>query len=193
MQTQMQHNELSDSDLVDRYLETQNTQYFDLLYSRYADRIFGKCMGLLKNENAAQDATQEIFVKILLNLAKFNKASRLSTWIYSITYNYCIDFIRRRKKQPLLFEAEYETQIPDDKPEISDAELLDIRVDRLKIVLDKVRQEDKFILLMKYQDRMSINDIGSALSMSDSAVKMRLKRAKQKVKDMHSKMFTEEI
>lgn len=56
---------------------------------------------MLNDNELANDATQEIFIKIMFNLEKFKSESSLSTRIYSITYNYCIDLIRKKKKQKI--------------------------------------------------------------------------------------------
>jgi len=62
---------ISDEELIRHYLETQNSRYFDQLYAKYSTKVFSKCISLLKEEAAAQDATQDIFLKIFLNLSKF--------------------------------------------------------------------------------------------------------------------------
>lgn len=74
-----------------------------------------------------------------------------------------------------------------DKPEdIDDAFLLEKSVSRLKIILNKIPVADKAILLMKYQDELSIKEISRMIDKSESAVKMKLKRAKQKFKNVYS-------
>lgn len=167
------------------YLDTQRGIYFEQLYSRYAGKIFGKCVSLLNNESDATDATQEIFVKILLKMSTFSGKSKFSTWIYSVTYNYCIDTIRRQKKSKYISSKPPE-EIPDQiVDEVSDAELLEIQIDQLKVVLDQLNENDRVILLMKYQDGMSIQEMSEAMQISESAVKMRIKRAKYKFKIIH--------
>ena len=156
-------------------MESQSSQYFDELYRRYAAKIYGKCISLLRNDAAAADATQDIFMKLLLNLSRFSGKSKFSTWVYSITYNFCIDVIRKQKKRQIQSNA------PEDLPEeevqeISDAELLEIKVNRLRTVLDEMNPNDKVILLMKYQDRMTIAEIAEGMALTESAVKMRIKR-----------------
>ena len=59
----------SDEEIVAEYLSTQNIAYFDILYRKYSVKIFGKCISLLKNEEIAKDAMQDIFIRILLNLS----------------------------------------------------------------------------------------------------------------------------
>jgi len=181
--------DLTDAELVAFYIETQNGIYFDRLYEKYAGKVFGKCVSLLKSEFDATDATQEIFMKILLKMSTFTGSSKFSTWIYSITYNYCIDVIRKQKKNQVITSKPPE-ELPDKKgDEISDAELLEVKVSQLKIVLEEMNSNDKVILLMKYQDSMSIIEIAQIMQLSESAVKMRIKRAKHKFKETHIKTF----
>ncbi len=180
---------MSDEEVVQEYLKTQNVAYFDVLYKRYSGKIFGKCISLLKDEEDAEDSVQEIFMKILLNLSKFSGKSRFSTWIYSITYNYCIDRIRRKKKDPsTLVEDMSNHDVPED---VNDVFLLEMEIGRLKVVLDEIPTKDKSILLMKYQDEMSIKEIGEMLEKSESAVKMKIKRAKQKFKKTYEEIYKE--
>jgi RNA polymerase sigma-70 factor (ECF subfamily) len=182
----------SDEEIVAEYLSTQNVAYFDVLYRRYSTKIFGKCISLLKNEMQAQDAMQDIFMKILLNLSKFSGKSKFSTWIYSITYNFCIDLIRKKKKDKsiLVDDISRVHDTPDD--DIEDRFLLETSVNRLKVVLEKIPIDDKSVLMMKYQDDMSIREIGEVLDKSESAIKMKIKRAKQKFKLIHSELYSAE-
>ncbi len=181
---------MSDEDIIVLFLETQKGQYFDMLYNRYSGKVYGKCISLLKNEEKAADAMQDIFVKILLNLSKFSGKSRFSTWIYSITYNYCIDTIRKKKKDPLVTVDDLTNQY-DKEAEIDDSFILETNVKRLKIILDEIPLKDKTILLMKYQDEMSIKEIGQLLDKSESAIKMKIKRAKQKFKKTYYEIYKE--
>jgi len=179
---------ISDEELIRHYLETQNSKYFDQLYGKYSTKVFSKCISLLKDEGIAQDATQDIFLKIFLNLSKFGGKSKFSTWIYSITYNYCIDLIRKKKKDGNIFSDEIE-RAPDLAEEVPDSALLEMEVKKLKIVLDTIPVGDKAVLLMKYQDDMSIKEISSTLNKSESAIKMKLKRAKHKAQKVYEDKF----
>lgn len=179
---------LNDNEVIDLYLETQSQEYFSILYSRYSSKVYSRCLSLLKNEATAADASQDIFMKIFLNLAKFNQKSRFSTWVYSITYNYCIDNIRRKKKEKTVLTDE-ERQIEDVQDEVSDKELFEIELERIKEIMERIPAEDKAVLTMKYQEGLSIKDIGIIINKSESATKMKLKRAKHKVRTTYLENF----
>ena len=180
---------ISDEEAIEAYLATQNVNYFNILYDRYSKKVFGKCYSLLKIEAKAEDAAQEIFVKVLLNLSKFSGKSKFSTWLYSITYNFCIDAIRKNKKNVgvLVDDMGVFGEVVED--EIEDTELMETNVLRLKEVLNILPAGDKAILLMKYQDEFSIKEICAVLDKSESAVKMKIKRAKEKFKKTYDELY----
>lgn len=179
---------MRDFEVIHNYLETQAAMCFSLLYNRYAPKIYSKCMAILKDEMLAEDATQEIFMKVFLNLSKFEEKAKFSTWVYSITYNYCIDYLRRKKKQENIFSEDVE-KAPDLADDIPDEVLLELEVNQLKNVLEQMPVGDKAILLMKYQDDLSIKEIAEVLDKSESAIKMKLKRAKEKAQKLKQDFF----
>jgi len=181
-------NKLSDEEVISLYLKSRSSSYFTMLYSRYSGKVYSKCISLLKDEQLSDDATQDIFLKIYLNLAKFSGKSKFSTWVYSITYNYCIDYIRRRKKERNIFSEDIEN-VGEPLEDVNDSELLEIEVSRLKKVLNVIPVGDRAVLLMKYQDDMSIRDIAGVLEKSESAIKMKIKRAKHKAKSSYKDLY----
>lgn len=192
MATKTRGKKIPDDELIDMFLASQSPEHFDELYKRYSDKVYSKCLSLLKNEAAAQDAAQDIFLKIFLNLAKFNKKSRFSTWVYSITYNYCIDYLRRKKKEKtILTDDDNEKDLVEE--EVDDKEILEMEIERLAFILDKIPEDDKMVLLMKYREDLSIKDISKAFDKSESAIKMKLKRAKNKVRKLYNESFSERM
>ena len=184
------YSKVEDIDLIRKYLRTKDSKCFSALYKKYSGKVYGKCLSLLREEHLAKDATQDIFLKIFLNLGQFGGQSRFSTWVYSITYNYCIDTIRKRKKMANIFSDEME-RLPDLIDEVPDEDLLTMQVDRLREVLNEIPVGDKAVLLMKYQDGLQIKDIANILNKTESAIKMKIKRAKHKAQTVYKKLYPE--
>lgn len=184
-----QIDKLSDEELVQLQLETGNSFYFEKLYSRYFNKVYFQVKSYLKEPEASQDLTQDIFVKLYDRLGKFQGKSTFSTWIFSFSRNAVIDHLRKDKK---LIETDLEEAYALQAPEIEDSEFLKIRSDRLAIILDKIPSDDKAILIMMYAHGWKMDEIGEVMNISVSAVKMRLKRAKMKAKDLYDNTFTEE-
>ncbi|MCC6462030.1 MAG: RNA polymerase sigma factor [Saprospiraceae bacterium] len=182
-------NKPSDSELIARYLQEQNPEYFNTLYRRYAGKVFAKCISMLADEALARDAVQDIFIKVYLNLSRFNEQSSFSTWLYSITYNFCIDLIRKKKKVPITFTDDAERIGDQIDVEIPDSVLLEMKHGRLEKVLAKMPEGDRIILLMKYMDDMSIKDIAEFFQKTESAIKMQIMRAKQKAQAIYDDMY----
>ncbi len=180
-----------DIDLIRRFLATKDARHFTALYRRYSGRVYAKCISLLKEEHLARDAAQDIFMKIFLNLGQFGEQAKFSTWVYSITYNYCIDIIRKKKKAGDIFSDDME-RLPDMVDEVHDEALLTMRSDRLRVVLDNIPIGDKAILLMKYQDDLQIKEIANMLDKTESAIKMKIKRAKHKAQMVYDDLFPDD-
>jgi len=183
---------MSDEEAVEQYLRTQNVNYFNLIYDRYTNKVYAKCISMLKDNEAAEDATQEIFVKILLSLSRFTGKSKFSTWIYSITYNYCIDMIRREKKDMEVAVNDF-SRIDTEDDNLHDAEILETNISRLRVILNHMSAEDKSILMMKYQDDLSIREICDMLNKTESAIKMKILRAKEKFLKIYREIYNEQV
>lgn len=180
---------MNDDDIIAAYREGRDGSCFRLLYDRYAGRIYSKAMTMLHRRDEAEDATQEIFTKVFLNLNNFEGQSKFSTWVYSITYNMCIDRLRRRRRGVELFtSAEIYPAAADtiDVEEMSEEELTRLQLNELRRVLRKLSEAERTLLLMKYKDGLKIKDIAALFGKSESAVKMQLKRAREKAKRIHN-------
>ena len=174
---------LSDEDLVFKIVATNDTHLFAVLYDRFSKVVYNKCYGFSKSKEEAEDLTHDVFIRLFVKLKTFKGNSKFSTWLYSFTYNFCVNYVQRnahKKKEKVTVVTD---NIKDDdiSQEIDDATLFELKSEKLAKVLSLIDPADKMILLMKYQDDMSIKEIQQVLEVGESAVKMRIKRAKQKV------------
>lgn len=183
---------MKDLEVIHSYLDSQASRCFNLLYERYSGKVYAKCLTLLGDTALAEDATQEIFTKIFLNLARFNEKSKFSTWLYSITYNFCIDYIRRKKKEKAIFSDDIERAPDLAADDIPDKEMLELNLAQLEEVLESLNPGDRAILLMKYQDGDQIKDIAKQFGKSESAIKMQIKRAKERARKIRAQNFPDE-
>ncbi len=179
----------SDNELIARYLREQNPEYFTTLYRRYAGKVFAKCISMLSDEALARDAVQDIFIKVFLNLSRFSEQSSFSTWLYSITYNFCIDIIRKKKKISLVLSDDIERIGDKPEAEVPVSVLLEMKHERLEKVLAQMHEGDRIILLMKYMDDMSIKDIADFFQKTESAIKMQIMRAKMKAQAIYENLY----
>ncbi len=170
----------TDEALVLLYVETQRNEYFEALYSRYCDKVYRKCLSFTKDPARAEDFTHDIFLRLIVKIGTFRAEAKFSTWLLSVTYNYCMDQLRGQAKTEVYSEEVYADV--DNIAEESEAEFAEMQAHRLKNSLETLTPDEQSLLLMKYQDEISIRDMAGILDVSESAVKMRLKRAKEKLR-----------
>lgn len=172
---------VSDEDLVKAIVKNNDTLLFEVLYDRYAMLVYNKCYGFAKDSDEAKDLTQDVFLKLFVKLASFKGKSKFSTWLYAFTYNHCVNYVTRNTAKKFEKQSVDYTDIENLSEDEDDSSFLDMKVDKLKVALEMISPEEKMILLLKYQDFLSIKEIEDVLGIGESAVKMRIKRAKDKL------------
>ena len=177
----------TDERLVERIVAEGDRKLFNLLYQRYFRKVKERSRNLLHDDALADDVAQDIFSKVFEKLNTFRFSASFSTWLYAITYHYCIEYLRRRKNMHYP-EWNSRQEIPDIVDD--DAEdLTTIRYDNLQKVMEMIHPEEKALLLMKYEDDLPLKMIREVLNISESAVKMRLKRAKARVVHLYQQHY----
>lgn len=179
------HDKYTDAELIEQIVTNKDALLFGELYDRYSKLVYNKCLGFAKSNSEAEDLTQDIFLMLFVKLGSFKGTSKFSTWLYSFTYNFCVNYVNRNKERKIndnsvKFDSQEEVPV-----EVTDNLLLQMQVDKLKKALELIAPEDKTLLLLKYQDGASIKELEDVLEMKSSAIKMRLKRAKAKVVEMY--------
>jgi len=89
---------LEEKELISR-LKKNDEIAFGLVVDLFSKKVYNTCIGMLQNLEDAQDVTQEIFITIHLNIKDFKEESSLSTWIYRISVNKCLEFIRKKNRK----------------------------------------------------------------------------------------------
>ncbi len=171
----------SDEILVEKVVSTGNTACFAIIYDRYAPLVYQKCYGFTKNTSEAQDLTQDIFLKLFIGLKSFKGKSKFSTWLYALTYNFCVNYVTRDKNKQIQKDKVPVEEADNLLVEIDDSVFLNFSVSKLEQALEMIPTEDKLILLLKYQDELPIKEIIQILHIGESAAKMRIKRAKARL------------
>jgi RNA polymerase sigma-70 factor (ECF subfamily) len=178
---------VSDKEVIHLILKEGSPQHFQVLYQRYYQKVLDKCFSMVKDRVTAEELAEDIFSKVYENLATFLHRSSFSSWLYSITYNHCVDFLREKKSlhYPNWNRDNEIPEIVDESGEIEKG----FNYDNLMTILDRIHTEEKALLLMKYQDELSIKQISSALRITEAAAKMRLKRARTRVLYLYNKTY----
>lgn len=153
---------------------------FVALVERFRDRVWRICFRLLSNEQDANDAAQEVFLRLFLHRKSFEGRSKYSTWVHGIAVRACLTIrrgrSRRQKREVLGPDDVWEHNQPGK--EGSEAGL---KLDLLKM-LDTLDDEDRAILLLKYAEGHEYDELAQIFELSPSALKMRVSRAREKLK-----------
>lgn len=181
---------LSDNDLVFEIVATNSPEFFAEFYDRFSNIFFNQCYRFCKNREEAEDLSNDIFVKLFVKLNTFKRYAMFSTWLYFFTYHFCLNYIQRsaykKNERSTVFPTKSKKSLFFE--EIVTVNLLKVKLERLAEILALMKPAEKIILLMKYQEDMRIKEIMCVLKISESAVKMRIKRAKAKVVKIHREL-----
>jgi RNA polymerase sigma-70 factor (ECF subfamily) len=151
---------------------------FKTLYDRYRDRVYNVIFYSIGDEVRAEDVLQIVFVKIYRGLAGFRFEASLSTWIYRIALNECLNQQRRRGVHHVPFEAllgsdeEFDADAAADRQH-ADSERREIVHRAVMELTPKLRA----VVALKYLDGLSYEEIASVLECSPGTVASRLNRA----------------
>jgi RNA polymerase sigma-70 factor (ECF subfamily) len=148
------------------------------LYRRYGDLVLGRCRTLLRNEADAQDAVQEIFLKLHRYKDSFRGESSPSTWLYRITTTTCLNRIRTRKRHP---EDPVE-ELPEPPPSDGLLDTLAVR-DLVERLLADQDERTQSCVIYHYVDGMTHDEIGDLLGISGAAVRKRIATFRHHLKE----------
>ena len=123
---------------------------------------------------------------------RFICKSSFYSWVNAIIYNHCINHIEREKKLRLEDFETHSYDIAADEIELEHKILMELRLSQLEILMEQISESERMILLMRYQDDLSVKQIAQALGIGESAVKMRLKRSRDHLAELLKALDHEE-
>ena len=176
--------ELSDEELVEHAKNElfHVTRAYEELMRRYQRTLFNVCARYLGNDRDADDVSQEIMLKVLYGLKKFEGKSKFKTWLYSITYNECTTQYRKNRRMRRLFDALSLNPLDEEVEQ----EPLDRKNDDLDRWLVGVNTIDREIIILRFVAELEFKEIASIMRLGLSATKMRYKRAIDRLRDSFS-------
>ena len=169
---------LSDNELVEGGV-LNDAECLGELYNRYFHKVQNQCLLFVKDKQTAFDLTQDIMLKGFLHLTAYQKKASFSSWLLTIARNHCKDYVRTIKlHHQTSFDGEkYQDLIESDEEQEQNVKLEEETLS----LLEQLSTEDKELLIRKYVHETSIHDLQQIFHLSESAVKMRLNRAKKKL------------
>ncbi|MFW5966603.1 MAG: RNA polymerase sigma factor [Persicimonas sp.] len=167
---------------------------FQELVENYQRKVYSICYGMLKNEHDSLDVSQEVFIKVFKYLENFNQNSSFYTWLYRITVNKCIDYIRKQKRRS---EVDYDDTIGRTEEVEGDQNIMpstlgvqpgrayerkELRSKMLE-ALDTLSEKHRTILILREVEGLSYEEMADVLDISKGTVMSRLYHARRYFQD----------
>lgn len=146
------------------------------LYRRYGHLVRSRCQYLLRDHEKAQDATQEVFVRVMRSIGSFRNEAKPSTWILKIATNHCLNVIASERAKWRERFKEYMTQLDEE------GFLAGVDPEKARLVaqlLAKLDRETQKVAIFYYVDEMTQEEIGEALGRSLPTIRKRLAKFKR--------------
>ena len=164
-----------------RSIRKGNTRAFSELVNRYKDLVYTLALRMLGNREEAEEVSQDTFIKVFHSLERFKGDSKISTWIYRIAYNACLDRIRLRKNRTFLDVGEMEDFVFTEMDTALDKMVREERGRLVGQCLAKLPSEDAGLLTLFYFEEKSLLEIENILNVPVNSLKVRLFRARKKL------------
>lgn len=161
---------------------------FSRLLDDYQQKVFGTCISFIPNKEDAEDVSQEVFIAVFKSIHQFKKNSKLSTWIYKIATNKCLEFIRKKKAKKRFFfmQTLFGNEIPVDKTsyftEVNHPGILLENQEKSALIfkaIDTLTESQRIIFTLAKIDEKSYQEIVEITGKSLSSVESILFRAKK--------------
>jgi RNA polymerase sigma-70 factor (ECF subfamily) len=159
---------------------------FRTLLDKYERPVFSICMRMVRNRDEATDLSQEAFIKVFSMLDRYNPAYAFSSWLFKITSNLCIDYIRKRRIETFPMDdpidgekgeivRQYESDEPDPSAVLDRKE----KMARLNEAIEELPEHYRIMLILRHQENLSYEEIASTLEIPLGTVKARIHRARE--------------
>ena len=184
----------SDSEIISLVLKGDHNAYA-LLVERYKSYVFTLTFRFTKNREDAEEVSQDIFVKAYRSLADFKGTAKFSTWLYTIVNTTCITFLRKKRLDIRSLDDEKTFEVADSQDSGFRANQVEqkSRLNMVNQAIAMLNPDDAEIITLFYKSEQSLEEISQVLAIEVNTAKVRLHRARTRLKEKMEKHFTEEI
>jgi RNA polymerase sigma-70 factor (ECF subfamily) len=185
---------LNDTEIISKVL-SGDQQAYAALVNRYQSYVFTLALRFTKNREDAEEISQDIFVKAYRALADFKGTSKFSTWLYTIVNNTCITFLRKKRLQTHSLENEGVFEVADSQDSGLRANLVEqkSKVAMVNNAISLLNGDDAEIITLFYKSEQSLEEIAQILGLETNTAKVRLHRARTRLKEKMQQHLSEEV
>jgi RNA polymerase sigma-70 factor (ECF subfamily) len=184
----------TDNEIIMRVLKGDQ-QVFSVLVERYQNYVFTLVLRFLESREDAEELSQDIFVKAYRSLADFRGESKFSTWLYTIVRTSCLTFLRKKKLDTTPLDSERTLIQLENQESAYKANRIEQR-SRQSMVNEAIKllgPEDAQVITLFYKAEQSLEEMGTILGIDPNTVKVKLHRARQRLKATMEKHFSYEV
>ena len=185
---------LHDNEIISQVLHG-NQQAYAVLVNRYQNYVFTLTLRMLKNREDAEEVSQDVFIKAYKYLADFRGASKFTTWLYTIVNNTCISFLRKKKLEIRSLENENVFNAANNQDSGISANIVEqkSKIAMVDKAINMLNADDAMIVTLFYKGEQTLEEIANILGLEANTVKVRLHRARGKLKEKMETHFAEEV
>jgi len=185
---------LNDNELISKVLSGDQQAYAGLV-NRYQNYVFTLALRFTKNREDAEEVSQDIFIKAYRALADFRGQSKFSTWLYTIVNTTCITFLRKKRLEVHSLDNEKVFEVADSLDSGMRANQIEQK-SRLAMVnkaISMLNTDDAGVLTLFYKGEQTLEEIAKILGIEANTAKVRLHRARTRLKEKMETYFAEEV
>jgi len=184
----------SDSEIISLVLKGDHNAYA-LLVERYKSYVFTLTFRFTKNREDAEEVSQDIFVKAYRSLADFKGTAKFSTWLYTIVNTTCITFLRKKRLDVKSLDDERTFEVADNQDSGLRANQVEqkSRLNMVNQAIALLSPDDAEVITLFYKNEQSLEEISQILGVEANTAKVRLHRARTRLKEKMERYFSEEI
>ena len=185
---------LNDNEIISKVL-SGDQQAYALLVDRYQRYVFTLTLRFVKTREDAEEVAQDVFIKVYRSLADFRGASKFSTWLYTIVNTTCITFLRKKKLETHSLDNEKVFEAADSIDSGMRANLVEqkSRVAMVNKAIQLLNTDDAEVLTLFYKGEQTLDEIAAILAIEPNTAKVRLHRARTRLRDKMETHFAEEV
>jgi RNA polymerase sigma-70 factor (ECF subfamily) len=171
-----------------------HTNAFSTLVDRYKDLVFSLALRMVKNKEEAEEVSQDTFVKVFKSLRQFKGDSKFSTWIYKVTYNTCLDRLKKHKREQQVDSIdEFNAKQIKSMDNVLDAMEAEERKRAIQDCIKLLPSDDAFLLTLFYFEEQSLEEIATVVNLTENNVKVKLFRCRKKLTTILKERLEPEI
>ena len=185
---------LTDTEIISRILQGEQA-IFAQLVERYQNYVFTLVLRFTDNREDAEEIAQDVFVKAYRSLADFRGESKFSTWLYTVVRTSCITFLRKKKLDTTSLDNERTLIQVENRDSGFNANIIEQK-SRHAMVNEAIRllsPDDAQVITLFYKGEQSLEEIGRIMGLDPNTVKVKLHRARQRLKEKMEKYFSHEV